>query len=117
MASNMEALGEVLNDFMKKTVRANQTVGIELGTIQAGYSLKTDHFLMPIPAGEYMVCENIQLRLETSRESSGSTAQADGHAHAFPHTHIVERCLQPGDRVLVVWAGREPVVVDVVKGG
>ena len=58
---------------------------VELGAIQPDGSLKVDRFAVAIPVGEYLV----------TRRAAGD--------------------LQPGDRVLVVWADDDPVVVDMVE--
>lgn len=58
----------------------------EFGEIQKNMSLLSDSYPIPIRKGEYSVLNNV---------SAGR--------------------LSPGDRVLIVWAGSEAVVVDTVR--
>lgn len=58
----------------------------EFGEIQKNMSLLSDSYPIPIRKGEYSVLSNV---------SAGR--------------------LSPGDRVLIVWAGSEAVVVDTVR--
>ena len=63
---------------------------LDFGTINSNRCLVTNTFRVPIDPSDYSVC---------GRMASGSTK------------------LKKGDRVLVAWAGDEPVVIDkVVKG-
>lgn len=87
MGSNMNRLGEVLVDKMRRTSAAAVRPTVELGTINGNLSLTTDGLRRQIPKGEYMV--NLMLT-----DSSNS--------------------LKSGDRVLVVWCGGEPVIVAIV---
>lgn len=88
MGKNTQRLGNLLSDGMKRTVRANQSVTLELGSINSDLSLKTDSLTGNIRPSDYMV---------------------DNRFKASP--------LLPGDRVLVAWAGGEPVIVAVVVAG
>lgn len=85
---------------------------LELGTIQADMSLKTDHFEKPIPKGEYLVCRTLTLpNLMTTTNIAGQ----DAHIHTVIRPEQLSP-LKPGDRVLVAWVngGIDPVVIDVV---
>lgn len=84
MSSNMQRLGNVLINRMRKTSTAAVPIAVELGSIHDNLSLTTDTLPVPIPKGDYMV----------SKTMTGA--------------------LQSGDRVLVAWCGNEPVVVAVV---
>lgn len=84
---------------------------IELGVIQANGSLLTDNFPIPISAGEYQVCRHL-----SSRKISTDASSVGDHGS---HSHKVEtrEKLKAGDRVLVVWAQSDPIVVDVIITG
>ena len=130
MGKNTQRLGGVLASRMSATARAVSGVPIELGTINGDLSLKVDSLTGNISPSEYLV----DLRLthstyetsETEHEHSGGahsghelgtgTHTHDGgkHRHRLPSVY---RRLQPGDRVLVAWAGVVPVVVAIVVAG
>ena len=85
---------------------------LELGTIQADMSLKTDHFERPIPKGEYLVSRSLTL-LDPMTHTT--VAGQDAHIHTVIRPEQLSP-LKPGDRVLVAWVngGIDPVVIDVV---
>lgn len=136
MSSNIQRLGDVLAGRMKNTANAAVPTFLELGTIGSGLSLTTDSIKTPIPPNQYMV--SLHLTHDTyftynelnssaaaphhheggthpQRGGSGYHTHDDGlHDHRLPS---VFRALQEGDRVLVAWAGNEPVVIDIVIGG
>lgn len=137
MKTNMERLGNVFSGRMKKTVNAGVPTFLELGTIASNLYLITDSLKSdPIPPSEYMV--SIKLTHDTYftynelNSSAAAPHHHEGGTHAQKggsgyHTHddglhdhrlpSVFRKLQPGDRVLVAWAGNEPVVIDIVVAG
>ena len=88
MGKNMQRLGNVLADRMNRTAQANSTLPLELGTINGDGSLKTDSLTGNISPKDYMVDKS------------------------FKTTPLLA-----GDRVLVAWAGGEPIIVAVVKAG
>ena len=88
MGKNMQRLGDILAHQMDRTAQANSTLPLELGIINGDGSLKTDSLNGNISPKDYMVDE----RFKTTR-------------------------LLAGDRVLVAWAGGEPIIVAVVKAG
>lgn len=84
--NNMDKLGEILARQMKKTVRANRELGMELGKIQSAWrdgrevlDLVSDSLRQTIPQGSYSTLSGVSL--------------------------------YPGDRVVVAWLGYEPVVL------
>lgn len=83
---NVERLGNLLKSEMKQTAKGNKDIFTELGTIQKNKSLKISSVRNPIPAGQYMVTR---------------AAKEEG--------------LSSGDRVVVIWVGFEPIVLDVVS--
>ena len=85
--NNIERLGDLLSNRMKETVHGNSSVTAELGTIGSNLSLSVTSIRNSIPKGQYMISRNVILN-----------------------------GLEKGNRVLVVWVGNEPVVIDVVKG-
>lgn len=104
----IEELGELLEARMKGRIKANETPTLELGTINGNMALQVDSLGNAIPKGEYMV----SLRLTIgSLTVTSETAEAHTHRVTIPG---VLRGLKAGDRVLVAWAGNEPVVIDVV---
>ena len=129
-----EVGGETLNGRMQQTAGANFKTSIELGTINGDLSLTTDSIKTPIPKGEYMI--SLALTHDTyytynelnssagaphvhnGGEHEGHTSGTGFHTHNDGlHDHRVPsvfRGLQAGDRVLVAWAGHEPIVVDIV---
>lgn len=85
MPSNLEKLGSTLLGQMKRMNSSNAKTAVELASIKKGFSLAPDDSPGPIPKGEYSVCGNVSEKLKA------------------------------GDRVLIVWCGTEPVVVDVIE--
>lgn len=126
MKNNIQKLGEVLADRMKKTAGAAVPTMIELGTIGSNLALITDSLQATIPRGDYMV--NLALASPTYRtskeehtHSGGAHTQESGsgtHTHdGGSHDHRLPaafRGLKTGDRVLVAWCGYEPVVIAIV---
>ncbi|MCI9641057.1 hypothetical protein [Emergencia sp. 1XD21-10] len=98
MASNIEKLGETLQGRMRSVKQSGSSTLLELAEIGSGGALLPDVSPGPIPAGEYSIC----------RAVSGKVT-AD-----FRYEK-----LKAGDRVLLCWCGREPVVIDVIakEGG
>ncbi|MCU7380524.1 hypothetical protein OBO34_19615 [Clostridiales Family XIII bacterium ASD5510] len=70
---------------MSHITKANASTDIELGKLKSNNSLKPDISPGPIPETDYSVCRSI----------AGDLA--------------------PGDRVLIVWCGDEPVIIDAIK--
>lgn len=81
----------------------------ELGTITGSMGLKLDSFPEEIPKTDYMVCRTLMLK-DTNTENAGDPS----HKHAVKMTAVIPN-LSAGDRVLVIYAGNEPVVIDVVQ--
>lgn len=104
MGTNMERLGALLAGRMKNTAAAAVPNTIELGVIRSNMALRTDSIRADIPRGMYMV--NLALTGTTN-----STHTTLNHVHALPDRM---RGLRSGDRVLVAWAGNEPIVIAVV---
>lgn len=126
MSGNMQKLGNILSDRMKKTASGAVPTMLELGIINGNMSLTTDSLKSAIPKGEYMV--NLTLASasyntsnETHTHTGGEHAQYSGsgqHTHSDgEHNHRLPedfRALKSGDRVLVAWCGNEPVVIAIV---
>lgn len=85
MSSKIEGLGTTIDRRIRTVNKSNSKPVSGLGNIGKKLSLLVDGSSDPIPQGEYSVCKNV----------SGK--------------------LQNGDRVLIVWCGKEPTVVDVVE--
>lgn len=132
----IEKFGQMMNNRAREVSDAGKDTAPELGTINGDWSLSVSSLSNPIPKGEYMVTLHLQTAntggtLTTtatdgthSHGPSGSHSQYEGsgvhsHTNEGPHSHVVLvgatiRGVQPGDRVLVLWVGTEPVVVDIV---
>lgn len=78
-------LAHTLQKRMKKIYEHDSTVYTDLGTIKINNGLKLDNFDPVIPSSGYSKC-----------------------------SHVQNNGLKKGDRVLVVWANGEPVVVDKI---
>lgn len=85
--NNIERLGDLISSQMKRTVEGNSSVIAELGTIGKNKSLKVTSIRNSIPKGQYMITKTLS-----------------------------EKGISNGDRVLVIWVGYEPVVIDTVSG-
>lgn len=132
----IEQFGLNMTAQARRVADAGKDTAPELGIINGDWSLSVASLSNPIPKGEYMVSlhlktENTGGQLTTtandgthSHGPSGGHSQYEGsgvhsHTNEGPHTHVVLvgatiRGVQPGDRVLVIWVGTEPVVVDIV---
>lgn len=134
--NEIEQFGLNMTAQARRVSDAGKDASPELGTINGDFSLAVGSLGNPIPKGEYMVSLHLHTAntgeqltttandgLHSHGPSGGhSQAQYDGvhsHTNEGPHTHEVLvsdtiRGVQPGDRVLVIWVGTEPVVVDIV---
>ena len=85
--NSIEALGKLMNSQMKRILKGNKDIALELGSIGPYMALNVSSLGNAIPKGDYMMS-----------------------------LHLKEgaRALQPGDRVLVAWVGTEPIVVDII---
>ena len=136
MSNPIEDLGKIMDERMKSTVRGNTGIVAELGIININMSLSVSSLGNAIPKGDYMISLHLQnsaMELNTSESTADTdtvsltTDTADDHDHSIQgHKHTVNahrhkvtlpnklRGLKAGDRVLVVWVGTEPVVVDIL---
>ena len=91
---------------MKELINAGYSIPVELGTINAN-GLRVDSFPKVLPKGSYMIADNLT-----------KCATCTACPECFPGKEGAcgnRKKLTPGTRVLVVWAGDEAVVVDIVK--
>lgn len=134
--NEIEKFGKMMHSRAQQVAGAAMGAGPELGIINGDGSLSVSSLSNAIPKGEYMVSLHLQTantggQLTTtatdglhSHGPSGSHSQYQGdgthsHTNEGSHSHVVLvggtiRGVQPGDRVLVIWVGTEPVVVDIV---
>lgn len=134
--NEIEKFGKMMHNRARQVAGAAKDTPPELGIINGDWSLSVSSLSNPIPKGEYMVTLHLQTEntggtlTETavdgthSHGPSGGHSQYQGsgvhsHTNEGPHKHVVLvggtiRGVQPGDRVLVVWVGTEPIVVDIV---
>lgn len=136
MSSNILRLGNTLAGGMQKTARTAVPVTVELGTINSDLSLTTDTLNGNISPSDYMI--DLQLTHENyySYDEMNSSANAPHHHEGGEHSQMegngkhthddglhdhrvpsVFRRLQPGDRVLVMWVGNEPIITAIVVSG
>ena len=130
-------LARVMQERMKMVSYTPETV--DFGVIQSDYSLKLNQYPIPIPPEEYFVCRHLTLKktggtLTTtiggdglhnhgSSGTHGGHMGGDGshtHTNEGPHIHKVivpetMRGLEPGDTVIAVWVGADPVVIDLIR--
>lgn len=126
MSKNMQRLADMLSTRMKQTSGAAIPTTVELGTVNSNLSITPDSLRVSIPKGDYMVNLMLTGGISTSTEGhthsggdheghasgNGSHTHSGGdHSHQLPASF---RGLQPGDRILIVWCGTEPVVVAVL---
>ena len=89
-------LARVINDRIHDYMDS-QDLAAEFGRIGDDMSLVTDSFPRSIPKGSYFLLQSI----------SGKEVPVEGGTAVMPR-------LSAGSRVLVVWVGSKPVVLDVV---
>lgn len=132
----IELFGLNMTAQARRVADAGKDASPELGVINGDWSLTVGSLGNPIPKGEYMVSLHLQT-LNTGEQltitatdglhshgPSGEHQQSQyngthSHTNEGPHSHVVLvgstiRGVQPGDRVLVIWVGTEPIVVDIV---
>lgn len=102
---SIERFGSLLTRQARSIVDGNRPMTVSLGNINGDLSLTIDGVGGDVPKGQYMVSRHLTLP-----EIVTSTT-ADGHSHDVK-TEL--RPLKSGDRVLVIWAGAEPVVTDIL---
>ena len=113
MSTSIQRLGATLVSQMKRTSNAAVPTTIDLGVVNDDLSITPDSLRIPIPKGDYMV--NLMLTGEKITEAAGAHAghgesgyTAGGHSHNLPRSL---RGIEPGDRVLIIWSGNEPIVI------
>lgn len=133
---NKERLAQLLMGRMSNTAKKSVPTTVELGIINSDLSLTVDSIPRKIPQADYMVDLTLTHDTYYTYNELNSSANAPHH-HAGgehpqeggsgAHTHddglhdhripSVFRRLKPGDRVLVIWCGFEPVIVAIVVAG
>lgn len=115
----MNALANMIGGFVADGT--DKPPNLDLGTIQADYSLKLDSLGPPIPKGDYSVCRavtydpGVPLTQSYNDGTHGHPDAGNGGAHTH-NIRLPEKMywIRPGDRVLVVLVGNEFIVVDIV---
>lgn len=100
-----EMLGNVMQSRMMEVNTQNKDNMPCLGTVNAALAIVIDGTGWTIPKGGYMVASRLDI------PASITTGTSEGHSHTV-NTGVSS--LRSGVRVLVVWVGNEPIVVDVV---
>ncbi len=120
--NNITAFGELLNSRIQRVRQAGEPINLELGTIGGELELNVDSLRDNVPKGEYLVSlhltgltgEGLHSLDIAHTHIGGNHSHSDGiHHHVLPEQL---RGIRPGDRVLVAWAGGQPIVVDIVAG-
>lgn len=98
-------LAATLQSRMQRVNQHGSTTFLELGRITSSNGLKLDNLPTEIPSGNYLICNSLKMGTITIGEANG-------------HTHSVEvgnsNSISAGSRVLVGWAGGNPVVIDTI---
>lgn len=100
-----ENLGSVLQSRMADVNTQGKGLQPCLGVVGSSLAITVDGESWPIPRGDYMIASRLNI------PASITTSTSEGHSHTVS---TGASPLKSGDRVLIVWAGNEPIVVDVV---
>lgn len=129
--NQLTALAELLSARMQAVRKAGNTLLLELGRIQNDLSLSVDSLQDSIPKGDYLLSlslisltgDRLHSEAISHLHSGGEHTQQTGngfHTHEDgSHTHVLPaplRGIKPGDRVLVVWVGGQPIVTNIITG-
>jgi|GEM_PF-6456519 len=129
--NQLTALAELLSERMQTVLKAGNSILLELGRIRNDLSLSVDSLKDYIPKGDYLLSlsltgltgDNLHSKTIAHNHSGGEHTQQTGngfHTHEDgSHTHVLPaplRGVKPGDRVLVVWAGGQPIVTNIITG-
>ena len=122
MISEMEKLGNTLNDRMNKVFSGRSSIVAELGTITSDGGLKVPSLSNTIPKGDYLINKTINRSASDTAHGSGSDKITVPDHGSFTVTIgmditvTIPICpMGPGDRVLVLWCGNDPIVAAVLK--
>lgn len=122
---NIERFGSLMSNRMKETANEAIPTTAEFAHVNQDMSITPASLGIPIPKGEYMV--NLMLTgVKVTNEvehthgggGHGEHLSGDGvhmhsggkHSHALPSSL---RGIEPGDTVVIVWCGNEPVVLAI----
>ncbi len=130
--NNLTALGELIGAQMQRVRKAGAETVLELGTVNGDLSLSVDSLRDTVPKGEYLLSLHLTAlsgdelhSIDTAHTHSGGghyQYAGDGaHSHYDgTHHHVLPeafRGIRPNDRVLVAWAGGQPVVLEIISSG
>lgn len=109
-------LASVLAQMIHQGAGALDQDWLDLGTIQADGSLKTDRFLKPFPVGQFYVHPTFTRQyLRDAVTVTTAAGGGDGHTHqvTLPAIPNPDYPLVSGDRVVVAWLndGVDPFVL------
>ncbi len=107
MTSNIEKLGETPAGPHAYGEKSSSSALIELGTISSALALEPDQSPGPIPEGDYSICRTVSDKVMKKEKGCHWQRVYGGHPLSK---------LKAGDRVLIVWCGSEPVVIDLIAG-
>lgn len=112
--SNLTALAELLSEQIQRIQRACTPRDIELGLIQADLSLRVDSLKEDIPQAEYLLNLPLTGLVGDALHTADASTASGQHQHLLPEAL---RGIRPNDRVLVLWAGNQPIVIAILATG
>ncbi len=127
---NLTALGELLGIQMQRVRTAGASAVLELGTVNDDLSISVDSLKGAVPKGEYLVSLHLTAlsgdalhskEIAHGHNGGGHSQYAGSGQHSHNdgiHSHVLPAALRglcPKDRVLIAWAGGQPVVVDIIS--
>lgn len=106
--SGIEELAAILDRRIREG--AYQPQILDFAEIQPDGSLLTNTFPVPVPKTGYRICRQLSLGDTGGYLADVSTSEGSGRAH-IPEKM---RSLKAGDRVLIAWVQKIPVVIDII---
>lgn len=113
MGQGMEMLAAVVDDRIKERAEGGQGDPplLDFADVLPDYSLKPNTWPVIIPLKDYTACKN------AGKHHYGCQKCIDANLKHCGWEPPPPPQVKPGDRVLVVWVQKQPVVVDVVTSG
>lgn len=105
-----DKLTNTLSQRMNETASTVYGTPFELGEITSGYGLKISRLADTIPVGNYLISSSIAI---DKLDINVHTSLVESHSHTVTVT-LPEHKAKPGDRVLIMWDGMQPIVVSVL---
>lgn len=122
MSTEIEKFGDTLNKRMNRIFDGRSSIVAELGTITSNGGLQVPSLSNVIPKGDYLVNKTIdRVVTDTASDTGSDTISVPEHGNftvtiGMSFSVSIPICpMGPGDRVLVLWCGNEPIVAAVLK--